>query len=84
MRRTMLAAPRVLPLPADIREVGLRQRDGSFATIPWNEYGYKLYCWIASTGQDISEITPSEWCAIHRGEMPAPLTAEEWAAEYAR
>ena len=85
MRRTMLPlGPRVLPLPADIRETELPQRDGSFVTIPWNEHGYRLWAWVASTGQDVDEISPAEWCAIHRGEMPAPLSAEEWAAEYAR
>jgi hypothetical protein len=84
LRRTILAPPRVLPLPADIPEVSLRQRDGSFVTIPWNGYGERLYWWVVATGQDISEITPSEWCAIHRGEMPAPPTDEEWCAKYAR
>jgi hypothetical protein len=84
LRRTISPAPRVLPFPADIREVDLRQRDGSFVTIPWNGYGERLWGWVAATGQDISEITPAEWCAIHRGEMPAPLTDEEWINKHAR
>jgi hypothetical protein len=84
MRRTMVPlGQRVVPFPAnEFRD--LRQRDGSFVTIPWNEYGARLYYWVVTTGQDISEITSEEWCAIHRGEMPAPLTAEEWEAKYAR
>jgi hypothetical protein len=86
MRRTILAPGPLRPLPADIREafpeMDFRQKDGSFVTVPWNENGRRLYYWVLMTGQDIAEITSEEWCAIHRGEMPAPLTVEEWTAQH--